>query len=217
MRRLMIIAALFLISAYAFGQDYSGDEAAYVRLMMSEAKAKSVTQAKAGIRQTEGPLKVYVIASGQERLKAQFAARIEEWNASEGERFGRVELVDDASHADIILARFVGGVKAARQEDSRRDNSPTNDLLIDPVSHRAIPLAKAPRQEESTAQAFCYVAARDGDALTILWRGRDTIRVGEGRDDDYRERKGSSDSKGAGDRVLKKFFEMSRERTHPND
>lgn len=218
MRRLMlIVTALLLTSAYASGRDYSGDEAAYVRLMMSETKAKSVTQTKAGIRTTESSLKVYVIASGQERMRADFAERLEEWNRAEGDRYGRLELAEDASHADIILARFVGGLKTARQDDSRRDNSPTSDLLIDPVSHRAIPLAKAPPHEYSSAQAYCYVAARDGDALTVLWRGKDTIRVGAGREDHYWERRGSGDSKRAGDRVLKKLFEMSRARTRSKD
>jgi hypothetical protein len=218
MQRLMlIITALLLMSVCALGQDYRGDEAAYVRSMMSEAGAKSVTQSKAGIRTTESPLKVYVIFSGQERMKANFAARLDEWNRAEGDRYGRVELVDDASHADIILSRFVGGLKSARQDDSRRDNSPTSDLLIDPVSHRAIPLAKAPPHEYSSAQAYCYVAARDGDSLTVLWRGKDTIRAGAGREDHYWERRGSGDSKSAGDRVLKKLFEMSRARTRSKD
>jgi len=61
------------------------------------------------------------------------------------------------------------------------------------------------------------VAARDGDVLTILWRGKDTIRVGEGREDHYWERRGSSDSKSAGDKMLKKFFQISRARTHSED
>jgi len=137
MRRLMwIVAALLLTSIYTSGREYRGDEAAYVRLMISVARAKSVTQATAGIRSTEGPLKVYVIASGQERLKAEFAARIEEWNKTEGERYGRVVLVDDASHADIILARFVGGLKT-RRDDSRQGTSPTNDLLVDSISRKS--------------------------------------------------------------------------------
>lgn len=55
---MLVFAALLLTSVYASGRDYCGDEAAYVRSTMSVAGAKSVTQVKAGIRQTEGPLRV---------------------------------------------------------------------------------------------------------------------------------------------------------------
>jgi hypothetical protein len=215
MRRLMIIAvSLLLMSVYAVGQGNGGEEAVYVRAMLREAGAKSVTQAKTGILPTEGPLKVYVIASGQERMRADFAERLEEWNRAEGDRYGRLELVEDAAQADIILARFVGGLKTVRDE-SQQGMSPTNDVLVDPVSHRLIPLAKAPPHEHSTAKAFCYVAAREGYSLKVLWRGRDTVRVHDGKEGRYWELMVSSDSKSAGDRLRGKFFEMLRARTRP--
>jgi hypothetical protein len=215
MRRLMIIAvSSLLMSVYAAGQVYSGEDAVYVRVMLREAGAESVTQDKTGIRSTEGPLKVYVLASGQERMRADFAARLDEWNRAEGDRYGRLELVEDAARADVILARFVGGLKTVWDE-SRQAMSPTNDVLVDPVSRRPIPLAKAPPHEHITAEAFCYVAMREGYSLKVLWRGRDTVRVHEGKEGRYWELKGSGDSKSAGDRLRGKFFEMLRARTRP--
>ncbi len=209
-----ILTVSLLIASYAAGQDYRGEDAAYVRMILREAKSKSVTQVKTGMPAREGALKVYIFAPGQERMAAELAARLDEWNGAEGGRYGRLDVVTDAAGADIILARFVGPLKSD-PDPAEETTSTGNGVLLDPVTHRPLPVARAPGHVHHTAKVFCYVAAREGDGLKLLWRERDAVRVNEKHADRYWELKGSKDSKTAGDRLRRRFLEMMRARTQP--
>jgi hypothetical protein len=211
--RLLSLVLLIGLTGIASGQQTVRDEDAYLQELMRHADAKTVTKSGPEISASARPLKVCVITPEQDKVAADFAEWLDRWNASEGGRYGQVESVTDAAQADIILARFVSlDVKAKPSGDE--GSSVKNDLLIDPVSHRPIPTAEAKKPVHYYANVSSFVVARDAEGLKLLWRGTDEVSVDESHRVSYGERKGSKDSKKAGDRLRDKFFEMLKARTH---
>jgi hypothetical protein len=206
MRMKRPLAAILLIAwgGLALGQQREREGDSYLQELRRKARAETTAESKSGLRATAGRLKVCVIAPEQDKLTADVGAWLDRWNQSEGGRYGQVERVMDASQADVILARFVSDeVKQHRSGDE--GPSVKNDLLIDPVTHRPVPTAQAPKPPRYYVRAYSFVVARDSGVLNLLWRGTDEVSVSEDG-----ERSGSKDSKKAGRRLRGKFSEMMK-------
>jgi len=200
---------LIALSGLASGQQRVSDEDAYLQVLARAARAKSVAESKSGIPASAEPLKVCVVTPEQDKVAADFAAWLDRWNASEGGSYGRVEIVAAASQADIIIARFVSPDFKAKPTG---DDPYWDGNVRDPASHKVIPTVRARKPAPFYTHAYSFVVARDPEGLKLLWRGTDSVSVEDGEWDKYADRKGSKDSKRAGDRLRDKFFEMLRAR-----
>jgi hypothetical protein len=222
MRTLTIFLSLTL-GVFAAEQRFGRAEDALLKKLLGDAKATSITVSKSQRLPDKRDLTICVYAPRQSRLRADFGEWLAEWNKADGEKHGRVEVTEDASRADVILARLV---VIGRSEVS--DPTYTSGVVgTDPVTRRPVTQAEMPVESYSEAKVYTYVIARGPSALTILWRGTDTARTNRGivgpfprnaettaqqraaREIDV---KGSKDSKRAGDRLRDEFFKMMRER-----
>jgi hypothetical protein len=211
--------ALFLLvtlTGLAMGQQPAAEDSPYLQLLMQESKSSSVSEAEPVIRHAGGTLKVFVYAPAQDQVKEEFDAWLAEWNKSEGAKYGRVETVQDASQADIILARVVSSLTTKVMP---KDDSGIGDpgVMIDPVTGRPEHhVYSGSSRGYYSADVYCYVTARDANALKVLWRGKDSVRIyhnTKAKDGNFKNSKGVKDSKIAGDRLRDKFFEMMEART----
>jgi len=215
--RLLSVVMLLSLCGSAAAQN-GQKESEYLGLLAREAGSKSVAEAKSGALPAGAPLKVFVLVPRQSDVWSNFLEWVEEWNRTEGEKYGRVEVVSDASRADVILARFLTPFKTSKYSPPREERS-TVMIPAEPRLRASMPpVADVPQAVPSvshSAKVYAYIAARDGEGLKLLWRGDDTVRVsgvqmapefGLGR------LKGGKDSKFAGDKLRDQFFKMLKSR-----
>lgn len=194
------------------GQQPDSDDSVCLQLIRREAKAASVSESKAAIRRAASPLKVFIYTPGQDEVQADSAGWLGEWNQSDGGKYSQLEAAQDASQADIILARFVFPLTAERE--SRDGNSGgTLAPVLDPMTRRPMSINRASARVYYSARVYSYVVAREAGALRVLWRGADEIRIYHRvkvKDGNYKNLRARKDSKSAGDNLRNKFFEMMK-------
>jgi hypothetical protein len=105
-RSFPIILSLTL-SLLAPEQKFDQEETSVLKMLLRDAQANSITVAESAKLPTREPLKVFVYSPKQSKVLADFQKWLEEWNRSDGGRYGRVESAPDASQAEIILARVI--------------------------------------------------------------------------------------------------------------
>lgn len=222
MRSLALLLLLITLCGSAAAQKKSqGEESELLNWLAEVAGAKSVVEAKAGALPAGEPLKVYVLAPEQADLWYKFLNWVEEWNRTEGAKYGRVTVVEDASRADVVVARFLTSFKTkSEQSDEVLGTSAITDTRQAPDLRRPSPviLSRHSRSISRSAKVYGYILAREGEGLKLLWRTTDTAR------DNPKERrpplrpgqlKGGKDSKIAGDSLRDQFFKLLRARPKP--
>lgn len=223
--RLLTISLLLVMCGSAAAQKVKQDESDFLKALAGAAGAASVAEAKAGTLSGGEPLRVYVLAPGQADVSKFFREWVEEWNRTEGGRHGRVEVVGDAARADVILARFLTRFKEAGRGAPVGEHEPLGHASTPPkIPITPFPGAAATATPSEvarsyySAKAYCYVAAREGGGLRLLWRGSDAVRVRPSEirsTDDLAFQKGEKDSKFVGDRLRDRFFKLLRARRQP--
>ncbi|MDQ3744756.1 MAG: hypothetical protein M3444_10270 [Acidobacteriota bacterium] len=184
-----------------------------MRLIQRAARAASVSESKPAIQCTATPLKVFVYTPGQDEVRADFAGWLGEWNQSDGGKCVRLEAAEDASQADIILARFVFPLTTEREPRNDTNIADMGGAVRDPATGRAMSIPKAPARAYYSAKVYCYVIGRDAGGLKVLWRVADSIRIYHGvkaGGGNYKNLKARKDSRSAGDSLRNKFFEMMK-------
>jgi hypothetical protein len=213
--RSLAFVLLLALCAPAAAQKNNQDESEFLKTLVGAAGASSVGEAKAAALPPRRQLRVFVLAPAQEEVGNGFRLWVQHWNRTEGPTYGRIQLVADASQADIILARFFTPFKRkgrkpneAALENAQRHNYPSSQMPSPDVA-----LYKdAPAH---TAKIYSYITARDEDGLKLLWRLKDSVRVrGGSTGPDYGLGliEGDKDSKIPGDGMFKEFFKMLRQR-----
>lgn len=218
MRSLMVVLSLSL-SIFAVEREFDREEALFLKLLLREAHTTSISVTKSPLLPAKEPLKVFVYAPAQSKVRADFEKWLEEWNKADGGKYGQLERATDAPRADIILARFV-------TPSTTRDLSDPNysgRTEIDPSTRQPVTEPSQPVLSYGTAKIYLYVIAREPTGLKILWRGTDSARVdaefvGRKNKDETSgkdiiketDAKGSKDSKRPGDRLRDEFFKMMR-------
>lgn len=221
MRSLTILMVLTLCSSAAAQKD-KGEEDKYLDLLGQRAAAQVLPRAKPGALPAGPLLRIFVLAPSQDDVVAGFRAGAEEWNRSEGEKHGRVELVEDASRADVILARFIAPFKTGRPWRAGEEGW-TRGGSTDPRARPSLPYPGTGASAHPaggaafyySAKTYSYIAVRESGVLKLLWRDTDSVRASPAdirSTDDFAFLKGGKDSKVVGDRLLGRFFKMLRER-----
>ncbi len=223
--RSLTVVLLLLLCGPAAAQQRKENESSLMTLLARLAGANSFAETKGAPLPAAEPLKVYVVAPGQDAVVENFRGWVEEWNRTEGDGRGRVEVVGKASQADVILARLVTPFK------SKTDMS-VYVAESGPVGVRGDgrPSASAGgvyRVEGSdvrySAKVYLYVGSREANRLNILWRATDSVRL-KGRevppDGDFGSLRGrlkaKKDAQAAGDELRDQFFKLLRARGRPH-
>ena len=219
--RLLSVVMVLSLCGPAAAQNGQG-ESEYRGLLAQGAGAKTVAEAKSGALPAGTPLRVFVLAPAQNDVWYIFAERVEEWNRTEGERYGRVEVVSEASRADVILARFLTPFKTKKHAPPPGDEPWIAGGSTDARTRPSLPMpgpgatvSRTLPALSHTAKVYTYIAAREGDGLKLLWRGDDTVRVSGVRRvprTGLGALKGGKDSKFAGDKLRDQFFKMLKSR-----
>jgi hypothetical protein len=207
------ISLLFFLtlSIVAVGQQREQEDAYYRRTLLFESGATAITDSKPVISVNKAALKVFILVPEQADLQTNFANWLAEWNKSEGVKFGQVEIVPDASQADIILARFVS--PEIKEKPTGVNGISQSDMANFPGSTKPLPISKLPAPVHYSAKVYFYIVARQTDGLKVLLRWTDSLQIVGGDklgDGSYKNLKTAKDSKRAGDKLRDRFFEMMR-------
>jgi hypothetical protein len=225
MRFLTFLLSLTL-GLFAVDEHFERGEDFLMKMLLRDAKATSVNMSKSPKLPDKRDLAVCVYTPAQSKVRADFGGWLSEWNKADGVKQGHLELTDDASQADVILARLVTPWKTHEQSDSTY----TSGIVgTDPVTRRPVTQPEMPVATYSEAKVYLYVIEREpGGGLSILWRGTDTARSDQGVVGTFPKESGASvhqeviseidakglkDKKRAGDRLRDQFFKMMRERS----
>lgn len=225
MRTLTFFLSLTL-GLFTMDQHFERGENFLMGMLLRDARATSVTMSKSHNLPDKRDLTVCVYAPAQSKVRADFGEWLSEWNKADGGKQGHLEITNDASQSDVILARLVTPWKSHKQSDSTY----TSGIVgTDPVTRRPVTQPEMPAATYSEAKVYIYVIAREpGGGLSILWCGTDTARTDQGiagtlpreseasvHQEVIREidAKGSKDKKRAGDRLRDEFFKMMKERS----
>lgn len=218
-RSLALLLLLVSLCRPAAAQQRSGEESKFLKLLASRVGVKSVAEAAAGTLPAAAPLRVFLIAPSQDDVRSDFRQAVEEWNRTEAEKYGPVELAFDASAADVVLARLYTPFKRKKRApppgEERWTLTGGTDTRAQPPNP---PPPTAPQKPTQTgaysAKVYSYIAARAPDGLRLLWRADDTAYTGEA-EFGLASPKGLKDSESAGDSLREQFFHMLRARGRP--
>src|SRR5258708_6609632 len=174
MRTLTIFLSLTLC-LFAIDQNFERDEGLLMRMLLKDAKATSITMSKSHKLSGKRDLTVCVYTPFQSKVRADFGEWLSDWNKADGGKQGHPGITDDASQADVILARLVTPWKSHQESDSIYTSG---SVGIDPETRRPATRPEMPVESYSEAKVYLYVIVREpGGGLSILWRGADTART----------------------------------------
>lgn len=155
----LALAAVALVVAPAAAQGPDAESAAIVRAVGLSAEtpvALSTSKALPAAR----PLKVYVSTGLDAKSHDKFVDWIEKWNRSgDAKKYGRLEPVDSAASADVILARVIRMDEASTQHLGTMSGG--TGLLL---SAEAAPL-------------YSYVLVRTDSGLEVVSRDRRLLNM----------------------------------------
>jgi hypothetical protein len=218
MRSLTLILLLALCGSAAAQKR---EDSKNLKLLASRAGVKSVVEAQAGPIPAAAPLKVFLIAPSQSDVRDSFRKSVEEWNRTEAEKYGRVELAFDATDADVILARLYTQFKPKKHDPppgeerwTRMGEAEAGGRLRNPASP---PASQRPASTGNySAKVYSYITAREASGLRLLWRADDKAYASL-EELGIVSPMGLKDSESAGDNLRDQFFKLLRARGQSHD
>ena len=160
-----MFAAIFWLSIQSVAQN--NDEIATLRLHLRVADATPVVIAKTPQLPTNRPLKVYISTVDDPSLSLELTEFIQDVNKKSGDKTDVIEVVVDASTADLFLIHF--------EPPGKRQREIKTSLSMDTA------LGRGKTDNVESTEVRDYIVARKGDGLEILSRHTRKVRVGERR------------------------------------
>jgi hypothetical protein len=177
MTRVALVLILFLsIPFLTFGQQPAEElDSLRKHLGLPEVAAIEVgsTMPIPGSR----PLRVYIAAGLDMRVRENFVRWLEEWNKKDGNRYGRMVLVTAISESDLVLARYT--VRDKITTATRSQVVP--GIAIDPTTGSTVTRPVARTYSSSLVPVYEYLLVRQDDRYYIVWRYADQTPIGEGK------------------------------------
>jgi hypothetical protein len=213
MRSLTLILLLTLCGSAAAQKS---EDSKNLKLLASRAGVKSVVEAQAGPMPAAAPLKVFLIAPSQSDVRDSFKKSVEEWNRTEAEKYGRVELAFDATSADVILARLYTPFKRKQHAPPPGEELWTLRGEADARGRPRNPASQTASQKPAptgdySAKVYSYIVAREAGGLRLLWRADDKAYASR-EEFGLASPMGLKDSESAGDNLRDQFFKMLKAR-----
>lgn len=176
MKRIFAVSMfVFLAVQIGFGQ-LNDEEIRDLRRQIKLSDRDSVRINERGGLSDDSALKVYLAIDRRGDEKKYFEKWVREWNEKNGDRYGRLEQVNDISQADIVLAQFIKtGIKNVGEVG---------------VSVRSIDLPGQANQSKVRVKndlgyaslklpVYSYLLKRENDIWTILYASVETSITGE--------------------------------------
>lgn len=152
MRTRSSIATLLLLLTFcaAASAQTADEELARLRQHLGVPEGTQITTAANAVIPNVSPLKVFVAVGLDTTVRDNYVRWFKDWNGKQGKKYGQIDLVDEMSKADIILARYV---------------------LRDHISTRTEPGKWYEiTREAHVSPAYNYMLLPAGNGFTIVWR-----------------------------------------------
>jgi hypothetical protein len=160
-----LFAAVFWLSIQSVAQ--SGDEIATLRLHLKVADATPIVIAKTPQLPTERPLKVYISTVDDSNVLKELMQLIQDVNKKSGDKPEVIEMVADASKANLFLIHY--------ELPGKRHQEMKTSMSMDPA------LGRGRNDYVVSTEVRDYIVARKADGMEILSRHTRKVTLGERR------------------------------------
>ncbi len=130
------------------------------------------------ITKSNDPLKVFIATGLDLGIRGNYLRWIEKWNKSgDSRKFGKVEVIDDLSQADFVLARYTLNEQARTESGSYV----TPSTVWNPATNSTVTRPVARTYSYAMVPVFAYILSRTGTDFIIIYRYSDSTSLGEYR------------------------------------
>jgi hypothetical protein len=147
------VLIIFIFCATALPQT-AAEELARLRRHLDIPEGTKIIVGMPAVIPSASPLKVFLAVGLDTKVRDNYGRWFKKWNAKEGKKHGRIDLIDEMSKADVILARYV-----------LRDRVST---ATDPGKWYEMP------REVNVSPAYSYMMVPTSSDFTIIWRDTGT-------------------------------------------
>ncbi|HJR07940.1 MAG TPA: hypothetical protein VJ842_11830 [Pyrinomonadaceae bacterium] len=178
MKLLAACVVLCVLSLATAGQTSRGDIARLSERLNVPASALIVNSGAARLP-AGASLKIYIASVQDKTAYARFVKWADKWNRNEGARHGSLQVVNDLTQADIVLARF-----HVRESTPRPRTTVSVGSIHDPTRDRNASSPKISTRTYTPTAEYSYLLARSADVLTILYGDVDRTYIQDYSDPD---------------------------------
>jgi len=171
MRFAVLIIAVLMTATFTASAQLNNEEIANLKKQVN-ISAKDAVRYDKNAKLTSGDsLKIFLAIKRPGSEAESFEKWIADWNAKDGDKYGKLEIVKDIAQADAVLTQFVVATNAKRVED------------------RAVSVGNIPRLGQTKSKVrvktetdykslklpvYSYLIKREADVWTIIYGNAET-------------------------------------------
>jgi hypothetical protein len=158
----LVLISIIVVAATTVGQ--TNDEYRKLRGWLNVSPGTVVLSSNPSKLPSGTPAKVYLATGKDEAARAYYTRWVEQWNRSEGQRFGLLEVVPDLAQANLIIARLKGDT--AVEQRGSIGTVPQIEMNTRPPSSRPTMSTRT----QVYRPLYAYLILRTPDALELVYR-----------------------------------------------